>query len=1273
MHELHLLAFVGNALTWSFDLHPSPLRDKTRHAIARSKQIPTAFRPLRRSRYFANMNSRGRSYGQWPARNRTGPRSGQFVPVAGAFSEPAPQPIGYPGQAHIPNPSHHLFPPQHAYNGPPRIPISSTEFEHAQANFSSAPYPEPLNAPLFTEPVEYEGFIPAPGHENDHVAAPDTFENSRYDYDYETSSLEDDSEEERITAEAALTHDREEDKDFSLSEDELEENPEDYMIVDADNSEEETVPKRGRPKTRGTRGGRRGRPPLDGRGGSRSMARKGRKPGTKGRPKGQRGPRPVADPGPEFKELQRLANEAYIKEDYETAMSHAKEAIKLNPEIFSAYSLLSEIYAAMGNEEDSIGSLIGGAPTKRDKYLWYLLLERIEKIDPLEYPRMDRKMKDKLSVLCLTSIISLDSDDWDARYKKLELEVRRQRYSSCVILCRKMLKIRPHDTRVLSIMAQMGTANERQTSLHLSGIIESFESTIAHFVTLNDPSNSGLDFGFLYVYLDLLDKAGDYDYALVRLKTLSRWIQKRATETYWNQLEDDREFDFEDFPRRIAVAEFAQQTKKRRGNYGKGLPLEIIIKMGLFRLRTIPANFDEAMRHLNLLYPEDDSSEESLLREDTNLFDVVARALYETGHYQEALRFYEPLYKHGLLPRTLDSYIGMHTCYRETGDMEKAATILPVLKDWEETNLKDWAILAKFFEDQGLMVEAMRRAEIVFKNRASYLLRANGFQHYDELRRHFFKTRKQARGKHGVRKARVKKYMKKLKAATRDEVDTDQEENTVERPSLGPLKNRPKGGLFRTKERSLEKKPQTFMPLDEPKTLEGTDVPLSAIDHNIFRKKLQNLTDNYADELAAARLKHREIVASFARLEQLCDNADSGDQSASTEYLSVARELIEEFSTFDIFNSDRRQPFRGYFRRLGSGDLWKDSALMILAVGANRVEDGEADVELKERPDTTPEDYFGIHFDKWAEVFCRYALLHAREGAGERSFNVLDVALQSNVFFKSQKYTCDIELCRLSCALAVDDSQQASASIRYLLKTYPFGTEIFRLYSAANRLCSVNDGYATGPATKVVMRWIKTIDYALLEPENRKWYNFTGSDRTQWMQQTMNSGLVGQVKGHDPALFALFGHLLMCTGSYTAALNYFFRAFAITPEDPVLNLSIGVAYFQHALKRLSENRQYQIQQGIAFITRYYDLRTKDQVPVHQQEAEFNIGRVYHGLGLVAQAMPYYQRCIALSDMLESGAGEDFAAEAAFALQTIYVLSGDFEGALEVTISHLVIE
>ena len=119
------------------------------------------------------------------------------------------------------------------------------------------------------------------------------------------------------------------------------------------------------------------------------------------------------------------------------------------------------------------------------------------------------------------------------------------------------------------------------------------------------------------------------------------------------------------------------------------------------------------------------------------------------------------------------------------------------------------------------------------------------------------------------------------------------------------------------------------------------------------------------------------------------------------------------------------------------------------------------------------------------------------------------------------------------------------------------------------------------------------------------------------------------------------------------------------------------------MKRLAENRQFQIQQGLSFINRYYELRTQDNVALHCSEAEYNVGRVWHGLGLMTQALAAYERCIALSERVkgeamgsDDGGGaavEDFAAEAAFGIQAICVLSGDFERACRITEEALVIE
>lgn len=660
----------------------------------------------------------------------------------------------------------------------------------------------------------------------------------------------------------------------------------------------------------------------------------------------------------------------------------------------------------------------------------------------------------------------------------------------------------------------------------------------------------------------------------------------------------------------------------------------------------------------------------------------MADTLHATGYNKDALRFYEPLYKHERGELRLRSFLGLYTCYINLGEDDNAQEIVDILKDWNAETLDDLTILAKFFEDIGMQDEATQRAETVYRNRGAHRLRRIGFKGYTNLLQYFFNQRKQARGKDVIRKKRAKKHMKKLMAATRPEQDSENEEDMSELPSLGPLDERPTQGLFRSKKPLSTGGPKTFLPV-EPETLEGTNVPIDAIDRRLFRSRLEKLASDYADELKAARAQHREIVASFGRLDELCDAADAADQAAAAEYISISRELIEEYSTFDLFYSNRREDFQGYFRRVGSGDLWKDSALMILAVQANRAEDGEKELELSESPEVVPREFYGIHFDKWADVFGRYALLLARQGEKDRCFSALDVAIQSNIFHRSRTYHHLLELCRLACALAVDDSLQASSAVRWLMRTYPFGTEIFRLYGAVNRLSSFAEGFAMGSTAKALMRYIKTMDYVLLTPEQRVWYNFRGDDRTQWMHNAISSGITDYVKDHDPALFALFAHVLSSSGSYMAALNYYFRAFAITPEDPTLNLSIGMAYLQHSMKRLSENRQFQIQQGLAFINRYYELRTKDSVPIHCSEAEFNVGRVWHSLGLMSNAVASYERCIALSERVQEEASdecrdgdwgvEDFATEAAFAIQAIYAVSGDFEGARKVTETVLVIE
>lgn len=1290
------------------------------------------------------MNPNNGYYNQWPAGQQ--PSNRRFLSVSGSFADAVPnlaRPQAQNNRQQFPTPysqgqpfylPQQVFPhpqPQHHIPLVPLIPLSAVEELQQSDTLTSGPFQDPFNRAYATSgPAVYEGFIPAPSREDedDYPNLPNGFRNSfRHDRDFQSS--DEDDEMERMLAEAEEEEqlrqieerdNSEVDKNYSSEDAQHDEGDPDEMelLEDFEDVEERVKYKRGKPSakgdlatrgqtvtrgassSRGVRGAKRGRPAGRGRGGHQGAAStRGRRGGSRGRPKGPRGPRAVADPGREFKELQRQANDRFIAGDYENALSYAQQAIQMNPEIFDAYNIASEIYAAMGEEESSIAVLIAGAPTKRDAGLWQFIIERINKLDPEQYPDYNETAKTAAILACLNQIILLN-DNYEARSHKLEIEARLGHASKCMVLGLKMLKTRKDqdedpDTEVLKIMAMMGTSTAKQTRIHLGKLMGSFEEAVAIFTDpTRDPDNNDFDWEMINIYLDLLDRKGDYSAGISQLRRLSRWKQGRSQETFWDEEEDDREFDIEDEPRRVTVFQFSRQSHDAR--YGQTLPLEIRIKLGLFRLRKSPDDFSEAMRHLEMLEP-DDHSPNALFNDYEDLFRIIADALHATGHDQDALRFYTPLYANNSHELNLMSYIGLHTCYKNQGENEKAQAIIPILQKWPAETYDDLAVLAKFFEDNGLWQEAMQRAETIYRDKYGHKLKNLGFKAYDELRVYYYNQRRQARGRYGARKStrrRNRKMMKKATAQAGDDEDSAPENGDKELPSLGPKAERPKKGLFRTKRSTLPKK-QIFLavgdiaealPELEPKrtTFEGTDVPLGATDQRLFRKRLENLTLDFANDLTSARAQHREIISSFERLDKISDAAEDGEAEAISEVISITRELIEEFSTFDLFYANRKEDLTTYFRRIGSGDIWKESALMVLAVVANSVEDGETDPELTEKPDAAPQDFWGVHFDKWCDAFGRYAIVLAREGDDEQCFATLDIAIQSNVFFRSLKYHQQLQMSRLTCALAADNSKQASVAVRWLLKQYPFGSNLFRLYSAVNRLCSFPEGFATGPAHKVLMRYVKTMDYALLGSEARVWYNFRNSKESQGgFRNNINTEDVSKVKDHDPALFALYGHVLMCGGSYMAALNYYFRAFAMTPDDPILNLSIGVAYTQHAMKRLSENRQYQVQQGLAFIYRYYELRTNEDIAIHCQEAEFNVGRMWHGLGLVSLALPAYERCIEMSDKVRREAEdqcsdndwghEDFATEAAFAIQSIYAISGNFDGARRVTEQVLVIK
>jgi general transcription factor 3C polypeptide 3 (transcription factor C subunit 4) len=165
-----------------------------------------------------------------------------------------------------------------------------------------------------------------------------------------------------------------------------------------------------------------------------------------------------------------------------------------------------------------------------------------------------------------------------------------------------------------------------------------------------------------------------------------------------------------------------------------------------------------------------------------------------------------------------------------------------------------------------------------------------------------------------------------------------------------------------------------------------------------------------------------------------------------------------------------------------------------------------------------------------------------------------------------------------------------------------------RMFSLLCRLCqSPISWYASGPIQKYILRQIRLIDTAQLRKGSQT--------------EAANLSL-------DACILMLYGQILFTSSSYTFALNYFLRALALDPGNPMVNLSVGLGYIHYAMKRQSENRQYLITQGISFIFRYFHAQTTDVST--RQIACFEMARTFQFLGLVDIANYYYNIVITLT-------------------------------------------
>jgi general transcription factor 3C polypeptide 3 (transcription factor C subunit 4) len=299
----------------------------------------------------------------------------------------------------------------------------------------------------------------------------------------------------------------------------------------------------------------------------------------------KRGPRRPLEPSPEFKLLHSEATSAFIDGDYDRAIDLVKRAIHINPEMFAAHSLLSEIFLVQGQKDKALTALFSGAHTRpKDPSVWLKVAKLI-----LERAGEDRQGVLNDVIYCYSRVIDIDPRNYKARFQRAAIYRELGYNGRAATEYERLLKELPHNTKALRHLAE--------TYIDLNDIqkaIDHYIHSIEHFMSLKTDRIS-FSWSDVNIYVELFGYSKRYEEGLQILKLLSRWLLHRKDDVVWGAFEkDDREWDADDAPRRLKTAGYVPGVYPR-DSYGLGLPLELRIRMGIFRLKMGDEHKGEAL------------------------------------------------------------------------------------------------------------------------------------------------------------------------------------------------------------------------------------------------------------------------------------------------------------------------------------------------------------------------------------------------------------------------------------------------------------------------------------------------------------------------------------------------------------------------------------------------------------------------------------------------------------------------------------------------------
>lgn len=421
------------------------------------------------------------------------------------------------------------------------------------------------------------------------------------------------------------------------------------------------------------------------------------------------------------------------------------------------------------------------------------------------------------------------------------------------------------------------------------------------------------------------------------------------------------------------------------------------------------------------------------------------------------------------------------------------------------------------------------------------------------------------------------------------------------------------------------------------------------------QRKTSRLTQQEKQD--AERRAEELVERKYRQLQHFKDGLENGNPVAVSEWLRIASELVDMFTSIKKFYpSDRNRVFTGLIvARKRKGKMNIDERIAMLSSrlknnawsGSPDGDDGGISQSL--------DKFRSLSFDQWLDIFMLYALSLCRYEDIEDAYSVINSAKGANVFYLNPQRMEIISRVHFACTFRARDFKTGNEIVRQYINGHQFFNDAFRLYGTLLPSgLKASEMYNGTNVQKYILRQIKAMDSLLQKIE------IAGAARV--VQQL-------ELEQEDPVLLVLYSHIMLLGRSYVPSLNYLNRAVAIAPKDTMILLTLGIVHVHRAIQRLTTNRHLQIIQGFSYLLQYYSIRS-EQGPSEAQEADYNMGRTFHLLGLPSLAACYYQRVLDGPKIKSSK--YDLKPEAAYNLHLIYTLSGNLRLAKSIVDTNIVI-